>query len=164
MSEELILNPEDRVLFIINDNLIHGSTRFQKYGFLLYKQYSKELEKLENTFSEFDFYDDWTPYYYGPYSKTLEKNIQTAIDLKLLNRIEDRNEHSKKTTHLYSLTLRGRIRWRKFLSDAPKEMKIINEKIRELQHKDFYVLLRQIYDAYPDYTINSKIKDKLNLL
>ena len=33
---DIELKPEDRVLFVINDNTIHGSTRFQKYAFLLH--------------------------------------------------------------------------------------------------------------------------------
>ena len=67
---EITLRTEERVLFIINDNVINGSTRFQKYGFLLFKQYQKELQSY---YRDFKFYDDWIPHNLGHTVKTFNK-------------------------------------------------------------------------------------------
>ena len=164
MSTELELKPEDRLLFIINDNMIYGSTRFQKYGFLLFKQYEKELKELGIAFSNFNFYADWKAHYYGPYSKELEKDIENTISSKLLIKSEHKVDGSEKIAHIYSLTLRGRARWRKLFNKVPEEIIEINKKIQNLQNKNFYTLLKEIYDVYPEYTTKSIIKDDLNNL
>lgn len=157
-QDNLILKSEDRVLFIINDNTIHGDTRFQKYGFLLYKQYSNELKKLKNNFPEFNFYDDWEPYHYGPYSKQLNKDIKICIEDKILIDVKmDGTTYSQ-----YKLTLKGRKKWRSIFNTATDEIIGINNKIRNLQGIKFIELLRQVYNAYPEYTIKSRIKDTLD--
>ena len=158
--EKQKINQEDHVLFIINDNIIHGDTRFQKYGFLLFMQYKKELAELNINYDGFSFYDDWKAYHYGPYSEKLTRDINECIEKKLLQKTK--SLHSNKPYELYALTLKGRARWRGFLSYTHEEMIKINKKIQELQSVHFYKLLRQIYNAYPDYTIHSKIKHTLN--
>ena len=150
--------PEDRVLFVINDNTIHGSTRFQKYAFLLYMQYKTELKKLKDRYSELGFYKDWKPYHYGPYSEQLKEDITKCQKANLLKCVEAKD----KKYHDYFLTIKGRVRWRTFLNHNNDEIKNINEKIKQLQSKNFYELLRQIYSAYPEYTVNSQIKNELD--
>lgn len=160
MNEDIIqLQPEERVLFIINDNVIDGSTRFQKYGFLLFKQYQKELTRLQSDYSNFKFYDDWVAHNFGPYSKRLAQDIQTCVANNILDeKIIDKGKNYNK----YMLSLKGRIKWRKFFRNTTDEMIKINDKIRNLQFINLTEMLRQIYDAYPEFTVNSKIKDSLN--
>ena len=55
----------DRLLLAISDTTIHGTTRLQKYGFLLYKQYGKELSAISSKHDNLTFYDDWKPYWFG---------------------------------------------------------------------------------------------------
>ena len=156
---DIQLRPEDRVLLVINDNTIFGSTRFQKYGFLLFKQCEKELDKLKDNFVGLKLYDDWAPHHYGPYSKHLDEDIVKAIQSRLLCV----SNPSKGITSVdtYSLTIRGHARWRELFNHASQEMKKINEKIKVLQKKNLYVLLKYVYTAYPDYATNNKIKDIL---
>ena len=122
------MNPlklEERVLFIINDNTIHGSIRFQKYGFLLHKQYQRELLELGLSYDGFTFYEDWKPYHYGPYSEQLQKDITDCIDNNLVNKIPP---NTNVRYNSYKLTLKGRVRWREFLKHTPDEIKRINNK------------------------------------
>lgn len=160
MDKNIIqLQPEERILFIINDNVIQGSTRFQKYGFLLYKQYEKELTKLQSDYSDFKFYDDWIPHHFGPYSKQLTQDIQTCVTNNIL---DEKIIDKEKNFNLYMLSLKGRIKWRKLFRNTTDEMIKFNDKIRNLQIMNLTEMLRQIYDAYPKFTVNSKIRDSLN--
>lgn len=152
-SSKIILNPEDRILFIINDKIILDSTRFQKYGFLLLKGNAKELTELKISYPNFNFYDDWKPHLFGPYSEQLQQDIQTCIEKKLLSKMLINR------THNYSLTLLGRVRWRKFFETSRDEIMKIDKKISKLQKTSLYGLLRLIYDAYPEYDITRQIEN-----
>ena len=153
------LKPQQRILFIINDNIVQGSTRFQKYGFLLFKQYQKELTKLKTNYPTFNFYDDWKPHHFGPYSEQLRQDIISCINDGILDKkiIVGKKEYKQ-----YMLTLKGRVLWRKLFSKTTDEMIKINDKIRYLQTMNLMEILKQIYDAYPSYTINSRIRDSLD--
>ena len=146
----------EHVLFIINDNVIHGSTRFQKYGFLLFKQYQRELKELQFDYSNFEFYDDWVPHNFGPYSKKLQDDLDVCAENKIITKIQINR------TQQYALTLKGRVRWRELLAISHDEVKKINEKVNILQTFSLFSLLKSIYDAYPEYAVKSKIKDQLN--
>ena len=136
----------------INDNTFYGSTRFQKYGFLLYKQYS---ERIKNNFPDLIFYDDWKAHYYGPHSEKLENDIQKCVMLKLIRKSSITTEKKQKM-NMYALTIKGRMRWCA-LSSTVNEMSQINKKIKNPQKIPHYTLIRKIYNAYPDYTTKSKI-------
>ena len=73
----------DRALIVISDATIHGSTRLQKYGFLLYKQYGKELSKISGNESALKFYEDWKAFWYGPFSKSLMEDIDECVTRNL---------------------------------------------------------------------------------
>ncbi len=158
MEETIEIEAGERVLFIINDNVIQGLTRFQKYGFLLSKQYKKELQKLKTKYPTLDFYDDWRPHNYGPYSDQLAKDIQTCIENKIL--IEKEVDKGKNYNQ-YMLSLKGRKKWRQLFRKTTDEMIGINDRVRHLQLMNLIEMLRQIYSSYPEFTVNSKIKDSL---
>lgn len=143
-EDKVTFKPEDRILFIINDNVIHGSTRFQKYGFLVSKQHQRELKELQLNYSSFEFYDDWIPHNFGPYSKKLQDDLDVCIENKIISKIQINR------TQQYSLTLKGRVRWRKFLNISYDEIKKINEKISILQTFSLYGLLKSIHDTHQD--------------
>lgn len=149
------LAPEDRVLFIINDMAVRGSTRMQKYGFLLSKQHERDLyiPQMEN--EGFRFYSDWEPYYFGPYSRELRDDIEKGAS----NGNVIARKHGRATT--YSLALRGRARWRAILARYPYETKRMAAGIRRLQTVPLHELLRQVYAAYPKYAEKSQIRDRL---
>ena len=154
------LGPEGRVLLIINDNVIIGTTRIQKYGFLLYQQHKKELTKIKKgRFLNLDFYNDWEPYYYGPFSRKLKEDLATCIQKQLVS-VKDANTENTKR---YMLTIKGRSKWRDILFDSTPAVVKINEKIRSMQTIRLFELLRHVYVEYPKYTKNSVIKDKMEL-
>ena len=64
----------DRILLAINGATIHGTTRLQKYGFLLYKQHERELSAISSKDPALKFYDDWKPFWFGPFSESLSKD------------------------------------------------------------------------------------------
>ena len=149
---------EDRILMIINDNTIHGTTRLQKYGFLLFKQYEWELRRIANMQADLKFYDDWKSFWYGPYSECLNKDVQKCIENKTISKLlvdKNRNKYN------YSLTIRGRAVWREMLNRFHVEMPEIETKIRNLQKIGLETLLSGVYSAYPEYTKRSVIKDRL---
>jgi len=97
----------DRIIVLINDMTIKGNTRMQKYGFLIYKLYSKELYGL-------NFYSDWKPYLYGPYSEELKIDLENCIDQRLVTKFTSPTNTGRQFSN-YSLTMKGRMRLRKVI-------------------------------------------------
>ncbi len=156
MAGIVTLQPGEWVLMIISDNAVAGVTRLQKYGFLLHKQYRKEISKIERKYGVF-FYDDWKAHYYGPYSERLAKDIKTCVERNLL---QTQDEGIPPKNYLrYEFTPKGRKIWRDVLCDNTKEISDINDKVRYLQATSTSKLLREIYLEYPAYTIKSRIKE-----
>ena len=148
----------DRALVIVSDVIIHGTTRLQKYGFLLHKQYGRELSATLKDNPHMDFYNDWKPFWFGPFSDSLNKDIKTCVDTGLL--YKDLVDPAR-NSYRYGLTVHGRRRWRQLLGEFPSEITAVREKVANLQRMRLERLLQQIYDAYPEYTKRSTIKDRL---
>lgn len=149
----------DRPLYIINDTTIRGTTRLQKYGFLLAKQYAPEMSNLAKEYGT-KFYDDWKPRQFGPYSKNLDDDIKKCISEGLVQRTVD-STVSKNNVYIYNLTIHGRIRWRKLFLRV-REISHFAVKVRSMQDYGYYTLIDNIYTAYPEFAVNSKIKDQIN--
>ena len=153
------LENTDRALMIVSDATIHGTTRLQKYGFLLHKQYGQELSAILRSNPDVGFYGDWKPFWFGPFSESLSKDIQACVEAGLIYKeLVDPARNS----YRYSLTVRGRRRWRQLLSEFTSEITAIHEKVANLQGVRLERLLQRIYDAYPEYTKQSTIKDRLS--
>lgn len=152
----MTLQPEERVLLIISDCTIAGATRLQKYGFLLRKQFGKELSKIEDRYG-ISFYTDWKAHHYGPYSEQLSRDIKTCVDRRL---VEEQNAKGPTGNRYmrYGFTTKGRRVWRTILGNNTKEVSDISDKVRFLQATNTGKLLRDIYTEYPAYAVNSKIK------
>lgn len=149
-------NPEqfDRVIVLINDLTIGGNTRIQKYAFLVHQLYDKELEP------NLKFYNDWIAYRYGPFSKELELDLKTCVENKLVARTETPVSSGREFTN-YSLTMKGRMRMRKLSENNSKMVKKLYEKFTLLNKKSTATILKDIYLAYPQFTINSEIRDQV---
>ena len=147
----------DRALMIISDTTIRGTTRLQKYGFLLRMQYDKELKNISEHEPKLTFYDDWEPLWYGPFSKSLKEDVDKCRESKLIN-VTSVDKILK--TQQYSFTIKGRIRWRKILTNHKKEMEALYEKITNLQKMRLERLLEGVYYSYPKYTERSTIIDR----
>lgn len=145
-QDKLIFNPN--LLFILQGFTIYGETRIQKYAFQIFQNYKNELK-------QFDFYSDWIPYYYGPYSPSLNQDLWNA---KKLNFIKYNDE--KKS---FSLKMKGEQEYRKHIEKHNDIFNDLHELIFNLQKKRLVVILKDIYSAYPYFTTKSKIKDQLDL-
>ena len=151
-------NPTDRILIIFSDTTIQGTTRIQKYGFLLHKQYGQELSTIAHGNKDLEFYSDWKPFRFGPFSMDLSRDLQACVssDMVYKEMIEP-----AMNLHRYGLTITGRIRWRQLLGEFQPEITAIHEKIINLQKVRLNRLLQNIYYAYPEYAKRGTIKDKL---
>lgn len=156
--DEVQFDPTDRVLVIISDSMIHGTTRLQKYGFILHKQYETELGRISQGGLSPGFYDDWEPYYYGPYSRQLDKDARMCVKNGL---VVKKAINTTLNSFKYFFTIRGRVRWRRLFAKHQEDMTAVEEKIRKLQTVQLEDLMRNIYRVYPEYTTLSKIKGSL---
>ena len=155
----LAIKELDRPLYIINDTTIRGTTRLQKYGFLLAKQYAPEMRNLAEKY-EIEFYSDWEPHQFGPYSKNLADDVKKCISQGLIQRTID-STSSKNNVYIYNLTIHGRLRWRELFLRI-REISHFAVKVRSMQDYGYYTLIDNIYTAYPEFAVNSKIKDQIN--
>jgi uncharacterized protein YwgA len=130
---KLEFKKEDRVLLIINDNFVQGSTRLQKYGFLLAQEHNDIFNELSETYTQLKFYNDWKPHYYGPFSEELQKDIDTCIKNGLLHKRVF--EYTGTRQDKYVLTIKGQDRWGRFLTGSKVKNKInhINSTIKSFQ-------------------------------
>ena len=148
-NNNIKLKDIDRPLLVINDFTIHGSSRFQEYGFLLYKEYYACMLSL-NKRCNVEFYTDWKPFYFGPFSKSLEKDLNECIDNGLIQRVEAPTDSDE----TYTLSIKGCHRWISMLANIP-EIEHIMKQVRSMQKISYYALLGQIYKKYPEFTIQS---------
>ena len=144
MSSEL--SAKDFVLLLLNsDNQkpIKGNLFIQKEMFLIVEEVWPELkEELQ-----FEAYD------YGPYSHVLV-NILRELRSELLVNFEDIEGN------VYSITKQGQMYLEGIEFPKGIEKKVNNLKVgsNKLGYKG---LLRYVYFSYPEFTINSKIKDEV---
>ena len=141
----------DRVILLVNDMTIKGNTRVQKYAFLASQLYSKELAPL-------NFYDDWKSYFYGPHSAQLSHDLRLAVKGDLIDENVKETANGRKM-HVYSLKIKGRTALRRLLEDHNEMIKILYEKFTQLNKQSMMVILKDIYEAYPKFTVNSEIKE-----
>ena len=140
----------DRVLLTMGDAAVFGTTRLQRYGFLLHKQYWKELSAISNKYGSLKFYDDWKPYWFGPHSESMDRDTKACVDAKLI--YKDMVDPVM-NLHRYGLTTSGRTRWRRLLGEFGREMEAIRKRVASLQEMRLERLLQGVYDAYPEYTM-----------
>ena len=150
--------PSDRALMVVSDITVRGATRIQKYGFLLAKQYKKETANISKTEPSLVFYNDWEPLWFGPFSKSLAKDIDDCVERGLIHK---EPVSTSPDSYRFSLTIKGRKRWRDMLSMFTSDMTAIYEKVAHLQKVGLGNLLEGIYSSYPDYTVRSVIRDRV---
>jgi len=141
----------DRVIVLINDMTIAGNTRIQKYGFLISQLYAKKLD---------GFYVDWKPYLYGPYSEELKKDLDEAIANNLVTKYTTMTPSNREFSN-YTLTIKGRLKLRRITEQYHKVIKDLYDKFTELNRRPMQTILKDIYLAYPKYTVNSEIRNEV---
>ena len=144
---------------IINGDTIHGSTRLQKYGFLLSKQCRWELGKIAKKQPQLNFYDDWKPRWYEPYSKQLNEDMLKCIENKTVSQILEDKIQNK---YRYFLTFKGQAVWHDICERLLSiELSSICAKIQNLQKINLETLLSTVYLTYPEFTEHRIIEDRL---
>lgn len=141
----------ERVVVLVNSLTVHGKTRLQKYGFLASKLYQSDLERL-------DFYQDWRPHHYGPYSRSLDLDMRQCVKDNILDEANGL-ESGGNAYHVYTLKPKGHAMLRKLALEHESVIKTLHAKFLDFNKKPWQSLLKDIYEAYPEYTVNSLIKD-----
>lgn len=151
----ITLKEADRPLLVINDFAVWGSTRVQKYGFLLRQLHGKEMTTIHEIYG-IKFYDDWKAFWYGPYSYNLHQDLETCIANGSVVKLNlAKMDREKK--HVFQLTPRGRLRWRQLFMSIP-EIPIIVKTIGEYQKIPYYTLLNRVYSGWPEFAKRSRIR------
>lgn len=137
----------DRALIIVGDEVVRGSTRLQKYGFLLHKQYEKEMSRIAAGMPVLEFYDDWEPLWYRPFSMGLSRDVQACVERRLIYM----EQSGPPNQHVYGLTIPGLVKWREMLRRFDGEMTAIRKGVTNLQKVRLERLLEGVYGAYPEF-------------
>ena len=140
------LTAKEFILLLLNsDNQkpIIGNLFFQKEMFLIVEEVYPELRK-ELQFKAYD---------YGPYSQILVNLLRELRNDFLVN-FEDSEGN------VYSITKQGQD-YLKNIDFPPGIEKKVNNLKRGSNKLGYKGLLRYVYFTYPEYTINSKIKEEV---
>ncbi len=132
---------------------VEGSTRLQKLAFLA-NQMIPELAR-------FDFYSDWKPSKYGPFSPTLAEDVDGLESRKLLDKEQVEFAETSRLDR-YSATPEGKTLASQFESTMPditnQLQKHIISKYAAMPLMD---LLHAVYYQFPEYTVESRIAGEI---
>ena len=138
---------------MVNHLSVHGRTCLQKYAFLASELYRHDLDSL-------DFYRDWKPHNYGPYSRSLDLDVRQCVRDGILDET-DGLESDGHVYYVYTLKPKGLAMLRKLALEHEPLIKTLHAKFSDFNKKPWKSLLKDIYEAYPGYTTNSLIKDEV---
>lgn len=142
---------------------VDGMTRLQKLLFLIEKE-----SEFNDIYKEISF--DFEPYKYGPFSEQVYDEVGFLLNLGALEAVEpdyemeniDADEEDELRGKRFKLTEKGE----KICAELGETLK--DETERDMQEVvDEYStmtndeLLEYVYKQYPDYTVESKIKEKI---
>lgn len=156
---ELRIRPVYPLLLAYANNYspIMGRTRFQKMIFLLQTKHGDKDP-------EHDLGFNFIPYDYGPYSKALQMDINGLIEDRLLEEKPTKND-SGKYMYRYEITNAGKMLVDHLLTEPKYDQhqfkamyKILQEIKSNVNEKDMYLLLWDIYTSHPEYAQFSKYK------
>lgn len=143
----------ERLVVLVNELTVRGRLRLQKYGFIAAHLCRDDLLDL-------DFYHDWEPYHYGPYSRDLAEDVRFCVDANILDEAQQTTPDGH-TIYVYALKPEGRKILRTLVRDNGSVIKELYDKLARLNKRNLQDLLRDAYNAYPKYTTNSLIKNGL---
>lgn len=146
---------------------IHGRTRFQKMIFLMEHDMRRRRRRKGGGKAEEGGMPmpnlGFVPFDYGPYSKTLQQDVDTLVEEGRLS--EERGDPSSggRVMYTYAITREGKRIAKMLVSDpryaefrfgeAYEELEKIKEKFNGMGLPD---LLKHVYGAYPEYASLSK--------
>ena len=96
---------------------------------------------------------DFTAYDYGPFDKSIYKDL---LDLNKLGLVEIENANNQGLVRKYSLTAQGLKMGQEKLSTLPANVQAyVNQVVVWAKSLSFSQLVGAIYNAYPDMRVNS---------
>ncbi|WP_345984552.1 type II toxin-antitoxin system antitoxin SocA domain-containing protein [Sulfurimonas sp. HSL-1656] len=142
---------------------IVGKTRLQKMIFL----YEKECQNKINQIREKNLFDFFA-HHYGPFSKDLYKhlkNLKTFGMITIENETDSEDENLVEKETEYCITEDGitTVHEEIFQKERinPFEMETLDAFKKEYNSMNLNELIKLVYTKYPEYTKNSKIKEKV---
>ena len=149
------LTVEDAIFILLyanKDKLIRGRLMFVKQSFLLSKEIIPQLDE------KFEFF----PAHFGPFSKVFATKVDKLIQEGYIKTIVS-EDNIGNITHKFSLTDIGKEAASRSFNKLPESYKnIIIRKRKGWDQLGYFGIVRLVYTKYPDYTINSKIRDKVD--
>jgi len=146
------------LLKVNNNEPIVGITRLEKLMFLIISEVLKDTQLNGN-------YYVFEPYKYGPFSSGIFDDVQLMEDMGYITR-EKLNEGQTK----FVITGKGIEKIDDIMHKFPENIRKYLEKIQneiaiiksEKNSISLRKLLSYVYQKYPEFTINSEIKDKIH--
>lgn len=142
------LDGAGRIMILVNGLTVRGNIRLQKYGFLASRMYGAELRPL-------GFYSDWTPGYYGPYSRQLREDLDAAVEAGLV-RVEHRELADGNPIMHYRLSSKGARMLSALSKDHEEIIGRLHDEFAGLNKKSIEQILRQVYADHPAYAPENK--------
>jgi uncharacterized protein YwgA len=141
------------LMYAGDEEPIEGRTRLQKMVFLV----QQRIESDKNTPLESDNYE-FIPYDYGPFSKELYDDLDTLVDMRM---VEDREEEldSGKVKYDYEIQPAGEKFIQTQLSSESEAAQEIMETARDIksEYNDMLLsdLIDDVYSRFPEYAEES---------
>ena len=126
-----------------------GSTRLQKLAFL--------ASQMVPDLAKFEFYSDWRPSKYGPFSPTLSEDVEGLESRELVKKVQVQFSETS-TLDQYFLTTAGKTLAVQTEEGSPDLVNSLRKSIISKYSKaPLMELLHVIYYQYPEYTIESRV-------
>ena len=147
------LKTEDMWLLAITDSVpyVEGKTRLQKFGIL---SFYEVLDAKE-------FFDDWRADNYGGFSPRLAASLDKLERHDYARSAEIITEY-RYPVNRYVLTEEGKNLIRDFVERHSSKLEEIKSIISSYFQLSLPRLLRDVYQKYPELTVNSKIRADVN--
>jgi len=147
------ITPEDIVLTILyaqKDKPLTGKLMFVKQVFLFTKEIVPGLDDKMKFF----------PYSFGPYSSKFAQVVNKLINDGIIG-VEKKVDDDREI-YRFSLTEKGLEKAEKSFNKFPEKVRaIIKRKRRGWDQLGYTGIVRLVYTKYPEYIVNSSIKDEV---
>ena len=140
----------ERAVVLVNTLVVHGRTRLQKYGYLASQLQHGDLERL-------DFYQDWEPHRYGPYSRTLDHDVRQCIKDGILD-VSSEAASDGNACYVYALTPKGHAMLRNLALEYGPLIEALHAMPKNFDKKLRRSLAEDVCEAHLKYATNSLIK------
>ena len=135
---------------------VRGRTKLQKLAFLVWRRLKEHIDRLPPDLQRLACLD-FKPAYYGPYAPQLTRDaVEYGEERGLIETIRPVDK-----PYEYILAKRGEERARSLFLKMKALNIDPNGDIRALAELPLSSLLRLVYETYPEYTVKSRIREKL---